>query len=563
MQKFKVNQFNFIIKDLENEELPIESRYDNKLQTNYFYIDGKENILFVNNEIRDMEFKQEVDNKFNQIINYIITIKQQIDFLLDEKVEELLENGDYSRYKLYNNFSPNDLDNMLDKNNSIYTLSYVASHFNINLKENILISENGIVYNPYTNQVENFEELFEKGEFSSIIKNKLRRRELERNIAPEFIYELINMHYFLKDKKTVGVKLKDCEKFKSEASIKYIIYKEHGGNNYKLFDVSVNRESFEEANLNKKFSDMQIDDLEELTFGRNKNLKINPENLKNLDKQIAINYKDKLLFKLDELEENLESQFYDYANNVSNNIHISSIYDLKNMFRDKEYYKDRWEELSKRETEVLADFYRKLTLIEKIKNEMNFKELKELVKLTKDEELLDIEKNLKNELDKLQEIYDCNLNDNERKILECIQNNELFLTHGIKNFKSIIKQVEIAQDEFYKIEKDIATANENNVSWEELYNKYDGYWKKTYENGEVEFGAYLKPIEFTIKGNINGDLKINSNDINVFPDNIINNNIKEELFNLDFSQNIDFEKIKRIVTRSINKKQEECEETEV
>ncbi len=559
MEKMKINQFNFIMEDFDNGELSIESRYNNKLQMDYFYIDGKENILFVNQEITNIEFKEEVSKKFNKIINYIKSINQQIDSSLDKKVEEMLKNGDYSRYSLYKDFSINILRDILDEKTSTYKLSYDASHFKINVKENVLISGNEIVYNPYTNNVENFEELFEKGKFSSIIKNKLIRRELERTLAPKFIYELINIYCFLQDKKTVGVKLKGCEKFKSEASINHIIRKEYRGNNYELN----NEEAFEEANPNKKFKDMQIDDLVELVFGRNESLKVNPENLKNLDSQIAISYSDKLLFKLDELEENLDSQFYDYRDNVSDKLHISSIYDLNCIFRDKDYYKDRLEQVSRKEMDILVDFHRKSILIDVLKKEINFKELKELVKLTKDEELSDIEKNLKNELDKLQEIYDCNLNDNERNILECIQNNELLAMYGIKNFKSIIKQVEIAQNEFYKIENDIATANKNNIPWEELYKQYNGYWKKTYENGEVEFGAYFKPIEFTVKSDINGNLKINSEDINVFPDNITNSSIKEELFNLDFNQNIDFEKIKRIVARNINQKQEECEEAEV
>lgn len=565
MQKFKVNQFNFIIKDLENEELMIDNRIDNKLQTSYFYIDGKEDILFIDKEIDDTKFAQEVYENFNQVINYIKIINQQINSLLDEKVDKMIKYGDYSRYELYKDFSDsssygsNTLKDILNEEKSVYKLRNDDTYFKINLKENVLISANKIVYNPYTNNVENFEELYEKGEFNSIINNKLRRREFERNIAPNFVYELIDIYYFLKDKKTIGVKLKNCQKFKSEAGIGYIIKKEYKGNNYEL----CNREDFEEANPNKEFNKMKIDDLEELTFRRNESLKIHTENLKNLDKQIAISYKDKLLFKLDKLEKNLQLQFYEYKNNISDRTHISSIYDLNCMVRDKEYYRDKWEQLSKQETEILVDFHRKSMLIEALKQGINFKELKELVKLTKDEELSDIEKHLKLELEKIQEIHDCNLNDNEKKILECIKNDELLEMYGIKNFKSIIKQVEIAQSEYHKIEADIEQSNKEKISWKEMYSRYNGYWKTVCENGEVQFGGYSKPIEFIIKSDINGKLKINSQDINVFPDNITNSNVKEELFNLDFSRNIDFEKIKRIVARDFSKKQEECEEVMV
>lgn len=563
MEKMKINQFNFIMEDFFNGELSIESRYNNQLPMNYFYMDGRENILFSNEEITNIEFKEEIREKFSKVINYIKDINQQINNSLDKKVEEMLKNGDYSRYSLYKDFSIKTLRDMLDEKEFIYRLSYDASHFKIDLKENVLISGNEIIYNPYTNSVENFEELYKKGNFNSIIENKLIRSEYEKNIAPKFVYELIKIYNFLQDKKTVGVKLKDCEKFKSDARINYIIDKERKNNNYKLEDLTSNRESFKEANPDKELKDMKIDDLEELVFGRNERLKINPENLKNLDVQIAISYKDKLLFKLDKLEGNLRSQFYEYKDNISDKIHVSSIYDLNCMFRDKEYYKDSWEQVSKKEMDVLVDFHRKSILIDALKKNINLKDLKELIKLTKDEELLDIEKNLKNELDKIQEIHDYNLDCNERKILECIKDTELLEMYCIKNFKSIIKQVELAQNEYYKIEKDIDTANKNNVSWQELYNKYNGYWKKIYENEEVQFGCYSKPIEFIIERDMRGLLKINSEDINVFPDNITNNNVKEELFNLDFSKNIDFEKIKRIVAREISKKQEECEEVMV
>lgn len=562
MEKIKISQFNFIMEEFLNGELSIESRYNNQLEMNYFYMDGKENTLFSNQEITNIEFKEEIREKFSKVINYIKDINQQINNSLDKKVEEMLRNGDYSRYSLYKDFSINTLHDILDEKESIYRLSHDASNFKINLKENVLISRNEIIYNPYTSSVENFEELYKKGSFNSIIENKLIRSEYEKNIAPKFVYELIKIYNFLQDKKTIGVKLKDCEKFKSEARINYIIDKNRRNNNYKLEDLKSNRESFKETNPNKELKDREIDDLEELIFGRSERLKINPENLKNLDKQIAISYRDKLSFKLDELDKDLDSQFYKYRDSAkyeSNASDISSIYDLNRTFKDKEYYKDKIERIPKQAMEILTNFHQKSTLIEKLKKEINFNDLNNLIKLTGDEELKNITKNLKEELEKLQEIHDRDLDNNERTILECIKNNKLLEIYDIKNIRSIIKQIKIAQDEYYKIEKNIEVANNNNVSWQEIYNQYNGYWKKIYENGEVCFGCYSKPIEFIIKSDINGTLKINSKDINVFPDNITNKTVKEELFSLDFSKNINFEKIKRILTRSSNEK-EECEE---
>ena len=228
------------------------------------------------------------------------------------------------------------------------------------------------------------------------------------------------------------------------------------------------------------------------------------------------------------------------------------------MFKEKDWYKREWEQIPKDEIENLEHFNKKSLMISSLKKEFNYTKLRELINFTKDKELKSIEKQLKIELDKLQEIEDSKLDDNENKILKCIEDESMLEIYGIKNCKSIIKQVEIAINEFNKIKNEIEKANDNNVSWTELYNKYNGYWKKIFENGDVQFGVYSKPIEFTVIKMLNRDIEVNSKDINIFPDNIADKNTEKELFNLDFSQDIDIEKLKRIVS----KKQNEVNESE-
>ena len=563
MQTFKINQYNFLMEDLINNELMI-SNIDLNLKLNFFYIDGKEDTLFVNYNIDNTEFGIEIHKKFSQVINYIQSINQQLNSLLDKKVDEMLKYGEYSRYDLYSDFSIAELRDILNEEKSNYKLSYYDTSFRLNLKDNLLISGNNIEYNPNTNKVENFEKLYENGYFNTIINNKLRRREYERNIAPNFVYELTKVYYFLENKKTVNIKLKDCENFKADANLSYILEKRYNGNDYKLINSSHNIESFERSNPGKSFLDIKIDDLEALSYGRNESITISPNNLKNLCNQIAITNKDKLKFKLEFLKQELYSQFYNYIQKMGDELpYISSIYELDRIFRYKDYYENEWDRIPKKEIRNLVDFHRKSILIDSLIKEMNFRDLKELINLTKDDELVSLEKKLKIELEKLQEIYDSKINDNERKILDCINNVDFMEMAGINNYKFIIEQVEIAQNEFYKIEKDIENANQNNISWETLYNKYNGYWKKIYENGEVQFGAYSKPIEFTIKQDINGVIKINSKDINIFADDITSSNLENELFNRDFTQNIDFDKIRRVAIRSLNNEKNNMEELKV
>lgn len=528
----------------------------------HFFIDEMEDTLFVANNINDTEFEEKNGQQFTNIINYRININKQINKMIDEKVESLIRNGNYSRYELYNDFTYSDITNFLYKKDKYYNDKYdYYSYFKLDLDKNVITADK-VIYNPYTNKVENFERLFSEGVFKDEIETRLQIKEYERGIMPKYIYELMNIYNFIQDKQTVNIKLKDCEKYKVEATLDNIVDKNYLGNDYSISNSYKRESNFKQANPLKELRNMKIEDLEELTFGKTERLQINGENLKNIQDQIAINGRDKLIYKLNNMSKELDSEFYQYREILNSKIQTSlDVHDIQfvnNMFKEKDWYKREWEQIPKDEIENLEHFNKKSLMISSLKKEFNYTKLRELINFTKDKELKSIEKQLKIELDKLQEIEDSKLDDNENKILKCIEDESMLEIYGIKNCKSIIKQVEIAINEFNKIKNEIEKANDNNVSWTELYNKYNGYWKKIFENGDVQFGVYSKPIEFTVIKMLNGDIEVNSKDINIFPDNIADKNTEKELFNLDFSQDIDIEKLKRIVS----KKQNEVNESE-
>ncbi len=181
--------------------------------------------------------------------------------------------------------------------------------------DNNKINMGDFTFNPYLEKIENLEEMYREGKFDKQIKANLINLELENDIAPKFMTELIKINDFLKDKKSVNILLKDCEKTKVDPHISYIL--ELRENSIEL-DLGYNAEKeFEKANPNKNIADLKLEDLQGLSYGKQV-LEINPDNLMDLRKQIAINPEDKLLFKIDELKEKLEDKFRKYGN-VSDN----------------------------------------------------------------------------------------------------------------------------------------------------------------------------------------------------------------------------------------------------
>lgn len=561
MQKVKINQFNFLINETRNEPV-ILNNTENNLKFKYFFIDGMESTLFVENDINVAEFEEQSEQHYTNIINYRTNINKQINKLIEKKVESLMESGNYSRYELYDDFQYHSISNFLYEREKYFNEKYDRySYFKLDLDKNIITAEK-VSYNPYTNKVENFEELYSEGVFKDEIETRLVIKEYEKGIMPKYIYELMSIYNFLKDKQTINIKLKDCEKYKVDACFGNILDRSYWNKEYSIANYV--EDSFKRANPLKKLCDMKIDDLEELTFGKKEKLQINVENLKNIEEQIAINGRDKLIYKLKKMSKELDTEFCKYKERlngkIQTNLDVRDIQFVNNMFKEKEWYSKEWKQIPKDEIGNLEYFNKKSLIISSLKNEFNYTKLRELINMTKDEELKKIEKQLKFELDKIQRIEDSKLNNNEDKILKCIMDENTLEMYGIKNCKSIIKQIEIAINEFNKIKNEIEKANNTSISWTELYNKYNGYWKKIFENGDVQFGVYSKPIEFTVTKMENGNIEVNSKDVNIFPDNITDKNTDKELFNLDFSQEIDFEKIKRIVARDSSKKKEKCEE---
>ena len=191
----------------------------------HFFIDEMEDTLFVANNINDTEFEEKNGQQFTNIINYRININKQINKMIDEKVESLIRNGNYSRYELYNDFTYSDITNFLYKKDKYYNDKYdYYSYFKLDLDKNVITADK-VIYNPYTNKVENFERLFSEGVFKDEIETRLQIKEYERGIMPKYIYELMNIYNFIQDKQTVNIKLKDCEKYKVEATLDNIVDK--------------------------------------------------------------------------------------------------------------------------------------------------------------------------------------------------------------------------------------------------------------------------------------------------------------------------------------------------
>ena len=247
MQKVKINQFNFLVDENKGKQV-ILNNTENNLMLKHFFIDEMEDTLFVANNINDTEFEEKNGQQFTNIINYRININKQINKMIDEKVESLIRNGNYSRYELYNDFTYSDITNFLYKKDKYYNDKYdYYSYFKLDLDKNVITADK-VIYNPYTNKVENFERLFSEGVFKDEIETRLQIKEYERGIMPKYIYELMNIYNFIQDKQTVNVKLKDCEKYKVEATFGNILDKNYWGNYYSISDSYKGESNFKQAN---------------------------------------------------------------------------------------------------------------------------------------------------------------------------------------------------------------------------------------------------------------------------------------------------------------------------
>lgn len=305
--KIKIGNFNFVNDSPDEITRNIEAN-----QLDYFFLDGKENTLFTEDSyyfdnareekvknIEEFNFERELLKKY-KVINYPKEIKNQINSFIEEKSIEKFIDKDYSRYDLYNNISVDDIISL--QNDKEYSFRY-GSIFTKDIQNN-RIKINEFMYNPYSEKIDNLEEMYEKGIFRNQIKANLILLEIENNQAPRFINTILKIDEFYNGKQTINVLLKKDDKIKINSVIGNLL--ELRNNNISL-SFSVEYEYKKLFNKEK----VKLEDLRGISYGKNI-LEINPKDFINLKEQIAIDISDKFKFKLDEIKEKIEDEFIEY-----------------------------------------------------------------------------------------------------------------------------------------------------------------------------------------------------------------------------------------------------------
>ena len=402
--KIKIGSFNFI----NNKENRINFNGYNLSSDlfNYFYLDGREDTLYVSsrdnfdkaeneeyNGYSEFNFERELLKSY-YVIDYNMKIKNEINSFIRGKVTDIFKNENYSRYRLYNNISLNNIFSLeqmskfkLDSNHDSY----------MDFKNNRIVQD-GIIFNPYleSSPIENLEELYIDGRFDEQIKAGLIKMEIERGIAPEFVTSFIKMNDFFENKKSVNLILDGYEKFKINPYISSFL--EFRGNKVVL-DLSYNEENwFEKENPGKNPKDLKLDDIKGLSYSKEV-LELNPEDFKDIEKQIAISPVDKLQFKIDSLENEIDNEFYEKARkdnlynspySINEALNIITNIDLKNSQRESGSLEGEIEEYPKWYSNDLENLFEKYNLVEDLKQFETLDELKDISNKLDDEELIDI-----------------------------------------------------------------------------------------------------------------------------------------------------------------------------
>lgn len=293
--KIKIGNFNFISKDKDSLYL---NSYEFNDKLDNFYMDGKEDTLYVRDRSNfdkayenNLTFEKELLEK-HYVIDYTMLIRNKIDQFIKHKAMTLYRNKEFSGYELYSQLKTSDIINYKDKIKSSFSYSTKITQTNKLVYE--IDTGKQIIFDPYTENIENLEELYKKGFFDRYINSYLILLEIENKTAPNFVYEVLNINDFLQNKQTVNVIFKDGEKIKVDAKMDNIleIHK------YKaIFRID--------------YKNYKLDDLKSLSFNRNE-LNINLESLKDFPSQIAYTAKDFLMFKIDKMKEDLKYDFIDY-----------------------------------------------------------------------------------------------------------------------------------------------------------------------------------------------------------------------------------------------------------
>lgn len=397
--KIKIGKFNFINK--EENKIYLSSYSLNSNLFDYFYLDGREDTLYVNSrymfdraeELKNQkftsyDFERDLLKKF-MVIDYNMKITNEINSFIKEKVNNMFNNQEYSRYNLYNNITLNEI--LLLEQNSKYANNenYSSTFIDFN---NSTIQRGNIILDLYKEKIENLEELYNEGRFNKQIKAGLIKMEIENNIAPKFVTSFIKMNDFFTDKKSVNMLLKDCEKFKINPHISSFF--DFKGNKVAL-NLSYNEEKwFEKENPGRDPKDLKLDDIKGLSYSKEV-LELNPEDFKDIEKQIAITLEDKLLFKIDNLKNELEDEYTEIkiANrwNIPYSIRealneITKI-DLRNSQREAGNLEGEIEKYPDYYSEKLEDIFRRYDLINQLNQAETLEDIKEITRELGDNEL--------------------------------------------------------------------------------------------------------------------------------------------------------------------------------
>ena len=291
----KIGKFNFVSENKEEFRLFQDNSYS---MFSYFYMDGKEDTLYVHSR-SDFDKENKEYYKFEQellkryyILEYSSLIHNRIQKFISDKTFEIFKNNNYSSYELYKDISIRKLQS-LDTDIKC-SLSY-NTKINFNTSKLVYALDNGdsIIFDPYTEEIHNLEELYKKGLFDNEIKAGLILKEIQHKKAPKFILKLAEINTFLKEKKNVNLIFNDGNKIKTEAELD------------EIFNIYGKKISLHSSN--------ELENLNAVTFNKSE-VTINSEDFSDIEKQIIRTTEDIILHKVDQLKEELKDKFDKYRN---------------------------------------------------------------------------------------------------------------------------------------------------------------------------------------------------------------------------------------------------------
>ncbi|CDE10285.1 unknown [Clostridium sp. CAG:354] len=383
----KIGKFNFI-NNRENRIFLSGYDIDKKL-FNYFYLDGKADTLYVSSrdnfdKINDFKYNNysefDLERKLSQnflVLDYNMEIKNAVNRFINDKARQIYRTESYSRYKLYKDISLGEIFSV-DKN-SKFSLGNTYDSY-IDVEDNKIIVD-GIKLDPYTQVISNLEDFYKNGRFNHEIKATLIKLELQDNIAPKFVSTLIEINNFLQNKNSVNILFKNCEKAKIEPRFRLFLY--FGHNNIELSLSEKVYNSLKKLNSNIDINNLKLEDLQGLSYGKEL-LNIEPKNLENIINQIVISPKDKLFYRLDVLEKNINE---DYSKIYNENVNLNLPINLKTIKKLEELESIAYGTGIKEIDNKISDLSKKLYDIDIIRNTDNVEEFNSAIKDLNDYEL--------------------------------------------------------------------------------------------------------------------------------------------------------------------------------